>query len=372
MSREISARTLWTMGLRKTRWSSADITTQCLSGYRGTLIRAVLFVVVLIAGRGVQASVIAKSYPQDSTSIQMPCDARNAPVFQAQPNIVGCSMSLELVTDLSDGIYEQYLFNAFSLNPPYSTGPNNFTEQLVAFDDPNPIRINKELVNDPCVSNSTYKCVEDQDKPPPFIDYRFIDQSRDIKVRTKTNALGVRGSTTVPGIDFVEGSPSYLIKSTSLTPNDHFFTFSFIFKNSGDGDYFTMSVGNEILFSTFGDTYGSNDEHQVILDISSWAGKDNAIFSFILHSVGSPNAVLFLPYDSINLIETSDVNNAASIPEPYILLVFLLVVAILSILHESTLFRTRATVRKHRIFRTNLANTTRFSIHYRKGEKFEA
>jgi hypothetical protein len=86
-----------------------------------------------------------------------------------------------------------------------------------------------------------------------------------------------------------EGSDSFLFKEMTLSSDAQVLTFDFQVHQSGDGDYFTVSFENEVLF--FDDLSLSGTELETVLPIfiGDFAGQTGTLL-FTIHSTGTANA----------------------------------------------------------------------------------
>jgi hypothetical protein len=104
-----------------------------------------------------------------------------------------------------------------------------------------------------------------------------------------------------------EGSPAYLWQSGSAIPTDaKYLRFDFLWNNKGDGDFLSVSFGDEVLFKFLGTSFdGSEFMNSGLIPISAFAGRTDQLL-FMLNSTGGSNAQF-----SIRNVEF-----LTSVPEP--------------------------------------------------------
>ncbi|MFC1535143.1 thrombospondin type 3 repeat-containing protein [Thermodesulfobacteriota bacterium] len=93
---------------------------------------------------------------------------------------------------------------------------------------------------------------------------------------------------------FEETSPAYAWVSVSIPSNAEFMSFEFLKENIGDGDYFSVGIGDELLFMLEIEyVEGQGLSNSGLLNIAKYAGQEVELF-FGLNSVGAPNAKVTL------------------------------------------------------------------------------
>ena len=99
--------------------------------------------------------------------------------------------------------------------------------------------------------------------------------------------------TTIAGstAQMAEHSPAYLWSQVTIPQNAEFIAFEYFWDNKGDGDYLSVTFNGTLLFNYLGTNFDGSDFILANLPIWQYSGQTGDL-SFILNSVGDPNAVV--------------------------------------------------------------------------------
>jgi len=87
--------------------------------------------------------------------------------------------------------------------------------------------------------------------------------------------------------------------------------FEFLFPNPGDGDWFTASFNDSLLFSFRGDSFVGTNAQTATVPIVNLAGQ-SGVFAFTLHGVGNTNADVVL--SGVRFLSDSNLVNQVACP----------------------------------------------------------
>ena len=119
--------------------------------------------------------------------------------------------------------------------------------------------------------------------------------------------------TTLSGnsAELVEHSPAYLWADLTIPSGTSCMSFDYLWKNIGDGDYLTVTFGNNLLFTYVGTAFpGSAFLNSNCIPVDQFDGETDQLL-FALNSLGDPNADLL-----IQNLEFYDILPAQTVDEP--------------------------------------------------------
>lgn len=109
-----------------------------------------------------------------------------------------------------------------------------------------------------------------------------------------SNNFTLNSTVSDSSATMTEGSPAYIWNDWTVPLDATFLSFDFRWLNVGDGDYLTLSFGDNILFNFLGTDFVGNDfENSGLIWIGEFAGQSGQLL-FALNSVGERNAVISL------------------------------------------------------------------------------
>lgn len=106
---------------------------------------------------------------------------------------------------------------------------------------------------------------------------------------TVAEVLGV----ITDAIRLLESSDSIITLNVSIPPESTSFAFDFVFANSGDGDWLTLSFNGNVLWSFLGESFVGTEFLEATVSTDELAGR-SGVLSFTLHSTGAVNAEAIL------------------------------------------------------------------------------
>lgn len=127
------------------------------------------------------------------------------------------------------------------------------------------------------------------------------------RLENTSAVTGTRAEYHYENSELYEASPGFIawdmaFPSDMLTP-----AFNFMVLNKGDGDWLDLQFDGDVLWSSYGQDLLENTLYEGSFDPSLVAGK-TGLLSFVLHSVGEPNARYFIDIDDVTL--------PSGVPEP--------------------------------------------------------
>jgi murein DD-endopeptidase MepM/ murein hydrolase activator NlpD len=133
------------------------------------------------------------------------------------------------------------------------------------------------------------------------------------------------GTTANSTVMLVERSPAYAWNDMLVPLGAEYISFDYNWIELGDGDYLTVFLGDNLLFTSIGiDSLGLNQISSGFLSIKDLTGQ-NLQLLFFLNSVGRPNAQL-----EISNLNFSKLTSVTDVPEPTSWLMFGFSLVILS------------------------------------------